>query len=73
MIPLVVTVESADIIASLIQLKYEVEQANGSSIKLTLSGASEAHLLAKELGEAGVGVILTSPRPFPLSWESRRK
>ncbi|KAG5648502.1 hypothetical protein DXG03_003113 [Asterophora parasitica] len=68
---LVVRVESADIIASLIHLKREVEGHSGNTIKLTLVGASEAHLLAKEIGEAGVGVILSS-RPFPGTWESRR-
>jgi len=37
-----------------------------------LSGASEAHLLAKEIGRAGVGVILNPSRPFPNEWRSRR-
>ncbi|KAG5721025.1 hypothetical protein E4T56_gene1508, partial [Termitomyces sp. T112] len=43
-----------------------------SSIKFTFTGASEAHLLAKEIGEAGIGVILAPSRPFPGTWESRR-
>lgn len=70
-LPLVVKVESADIIATLIGLKKEVEVQNGVAIQMTLVGANEAHLLARELGEAGVGVIV-SPRPFPGSWKSRR-
>lgn len=70
--PLVVEVQNADVMASLIRLKEEVEEASGTSLKLTFSGAQEAHLLAEEIGRAGVGVILTSPRPFPLSWESQR-
>ncbi|CAK5272816.1 unnamed protein product [Mycena citricolor] len=69
--PLVVNVESADIIASLLVLKKEVESVSGTRIRLVLSGATEAHLLAKEIGEAGVGV-LTQQRPYPHRWEERR-
>ena len=63
---------SADIIATLIVLKKEVEHHTKAKIKLTIAGGGEAHLLAKELGEANVGVILNPVRPFPASWESRR-
>lgn len=65
-------VQNADIIASLIELKKEIRTRTGTDIQLTISGAAEAHLLAKELGEAGVGVILTPSRPFPDVWESKR-
>ncbi|KAF8070512.1 carbohydrate esterase family 9 protein [Lyophyllum atratum] len=71
-LPLVVQVQSADVMASLIHLKQEVEKQNGNAIRLTFTGASEAHLLAKEIGAAGVGVILAPSRPFPGTWESRR-
>lgn len=71
-IPLVVQVQNADIIASLIKLKKEVETRKTVELKLTVAGAAEAHLLAKHLGEAKVGVILTPSRPFPQSWEQRR-
>ncbi|KII92269.1 hypothetical protein PLICRDRAFT_37059 [Plicaturopsis crispa FD-325 SS-3] len=71
--PLVVEVYSADIIASLILLKNEVEAAHGGlPIKLTIAGAAEAHLLAKEIGAADIGVIIAPSRPFPGTWESRR-
>ncbi|KAH9853225.1 carbohydrate esterase family 9 protein [Lenzites betulinus] len=70
--PLVVDVESADIIATLIALKAEVEHELGTHLKLTLSGAHEAHLLAAELRAADIGVILAPARPFPKSWETRR-
>ncbi|KAF8217751.1 composite domain of metallo-dependent hydrolase [Mycena galopus ATCC 62051] len=70
-IPLVVRVDSADIIASLLALKKEVDEANASTIRLTLAGAAEAHLLAKEIGEAGVGVIVAQ-RPFHSTWEEKR-
>ncbi|KAF5371159.1 hypothetical protein D9758_004121 [Tetrapyrgos nigripes] len=71
-IPLVVTVHSADIMASLIVLKKEVEAKSGNTIKMTFAGASEAHLLAKEIGEAGIGVIISPVRPFPSAWERAR-
>ncbi|KAG6891468.1 hypothetical protein C0992_006199 [Termitomyces sp. T32_za158] len=71
-IPLVAEAHSADIIATLIVLKKEVEAQTGRTLKLTITGATEAHILAKELGEARVGVILNPPRPFPYFWETRR-
>ncbi|KZT72054.1 composite domain of metallo-dependent hydrolase [Daedalea quercina L-15889] len=69
---LVVDVESADIMASLIELKKDIEDREGNTIKMTFAGASEAHLLAKEISEGGIGVLLTRPRPFPMTWEQRR-
>ncbi|EJF61656.1 composite domain of metallo-dependent hydrolase [Dichomitus squalens LYAD-421 SS1] len=73
---LVVDAESADVIATVVELKKEVESvlglAQGNTLKVTIAGGKEAHLLAQELGNAGVGVILTEPRPFPKQWEARR-
>lgn len=71
-LPLVIEAHSADVIATLIILKREVELDNGNSIQMTITGATEAHLLAKELAEAQVGVILTPSRPSPRYWEERR-
>ena len=71
-ITLVVHTHSADIIATLIELKREVEHHTKARIKLTIAGGGEAHLLAKELGQAKVGVILNPVRPFPAAWASRR-
>ncbi|KAJ3867935.1 carbohydrate esterase family 9 protein [Lentinula novae-zelandiae] len=68
---LVVEVHNADVIATLLNLKGEVEAAKSSQIKLTISGANEAHLLAEYLGKAKVGVLLF-PRPFPTTWDRRR-
>ncbi|KAI0746214.1 carbohydrate esterase family 9 protein [Daedaleopsis nitida] len=74
--PLVVDVESADIIASLLALKVEVEHAlSGAApakLRFTFAGGREAHLLAREIAQAGAGVLLTQPRPFPKEWEARR-
>jgi hypothetical protein len=70
-IPLVVNAESADIIASLLVLKKEVEAVKGNPIRLTLAGATEGHLIAKEIGQAGVGVLIEQ-RPYPSRWERKR-
>lgn len=71
-IPLVVETHSADQIATLLLLKHEAEAVSHHSIKLTILGGGEAHILAQELGEAGVGVILNPVRPFPADWDRRR-
>ncbi|KAJ7078078.1 hypothetical protein C8R44DRAFT_896061 [Mycena epipterygia] len=71
-IPLVINVDSADIIANLLLLKQEVETKRGVILKMTIMGAAEAHLLAAEIAAADVGVILTPPRSFPYNWEQRR-
>ena len=71
-IPLVISVENADAIASLIRLKAEVESDLDTKLKFVFAGATEAHLLAKEIGESGAGVIIAPARPFPHSWEERR-
>ncbi|KDR69234.1 hypothetical protein GALMADRAFT_215246 [Galerina marginata CBS 339.88] len=63
---------SSDIMATLLELKSEYQNATGKTLQLTFSGGSEAHLLAKEIASAGVSVILTSPRPYPGTWEQRR-
>ena len=60
--------------ATLIALKAEVERTLKlqTPLHFTFSGAMEAHLLAKELAKAQIGVILTFPKPLPMLWESRR-
>ena len=62
--PLVVNVGSADIMASLVSLKQEVEKKTGNTMKITFAGATEAHLIANELSAAGVGVIVTPTRSY---------
>ncbi|RPD56487.1 composite domain of metallo-dependent hydrolase [Lentinus tigrinus ALCF2SS1-7] len=72
--PLVINAENADIIATLISLKYEVEETLtlDTPLKFTILGGREAHLLAKRIGEAGIGVVFRQLRPFPKEWEARR-
>ncbi|KAH9999801.1 hypothetical protein BJV77DRAFT_1058149 [Russula vinacea] len=71
-LPLIIDVGSADVMAALLKLKEEVEQKRGTRMRLVFSGAAEAHLLAKEISRARVGVILTPLRPFPETWDDRR-
>ncbi|KZV62706.1 carbohydrate esterase family 9 protein, partial [Peniophora sp. CONT] len=69
---LVAQAESADVIATLLVLKKQVEREVGSKVKLTIAGGSEAHIVKDELASAGVGVVLLPVRPFPATWEQRR-
>ncbi|KAI0371545.1 composite domain of metallo-dependent hydrolase [Pilatotrama ljubarskyi] len=71
-IPLVIDVSSADIMATLIRLKNEVEEKRGTYMRMVFSRATEAHLLAEEIAHAGVGVILSPARQFPWSWDDRK-
>ncbi|KAF9220135.1 hypothetical protein BS17DRAFT_787951 [Gyrodon lividus] len=69
---LVVDVDSADIMAALLRLKGEYEQISGNTLQLTFAGALESHLIAKEIANAGVSVIVTQPKPYPDTWDQRR-
>ncbi|KAH8116643.1 composite domain of metallo-dependent hydrolase [Phellopilus nigrolimitatus] len=69
---LVVEAQSADVISTLLRLKKEVEEEVGGPMKMTIVGAAEAHLLAKDLATADVGVVVVPSRPFPYTWEHRR-
>jgi hypothetical protein len=72
---LIIEVESADIMATLLRLKDEVDATRvvkGSGLRLTFVGATESFILADELAAADVGVIITPPRSFPYDWERRR-
>ena len=70
-IPIVVEAHNADVIATLIQLKRDVEKM-GAKIHMTIAGATEAHLLVKEIAQANIGIIFKPSRPFPSTWEQRR-
>ena len=65
-------IESVDIMATLINLKHEYEDITRNGLRLTFSGAAEAHSLAEEIARAGISVILTSPRPYLGVWEQRK-
>ncbi|CAK7234246.1 hypothetical protein SBRCBS47491_008884 [Sporothrix bragantina] len=71
-LPLVITVHSADAIASILSVKKEVEAASSSNIRLTLLGGAESFLVADELAAAHVGVVLAPFVSYRTSWEQRR-
>ncbi|KIJ23864.1 hypothetical protein M422DRAFT_62391 [Sphaerobolus stellatus SS14] len=71
-IPIVVHVENADIMATLLRLKDEIEAQTGGKLRLSFAGAAEAWRLALAIGKADVGVILTPSRSFPATWDQRR-
>lgn len=50
MVPLVIDVSDAGIMATLLNLKAEAEERLGTTMRMVFSGATEAHLLAKEIG-----------------------
>lgn len=58
--------------STLLKLKEEFRRETGADFDMTFTGGSEAHLLAKDIARAGVSVVVTSPRPFPGTWESQR-
>lgn len=62
-------VDNADIMATLLKLKAEVEHARKSSIKLVFSGASESHLLAEDIGNPPT----LSKCLLPANWAERSK
>ncbi|RGP78183.1 hypothetical protein FLONG3_3662 [Fusarium longipes] len=77
---LALTINSADGIATALRIKSEIEglletsKAMGvaQSLKVAIIGGAESHLVAKELGEASVGVILSPLQSIGDSWDSRR-
>lgn len=85
--PLIVGVHSADLIASLVRLKSEVDRAmlkraqsstesrtegQAKSLRLIILGGAEAHLLAPELASANIGVILSPLFSYAATWDQRR-
>lgn len=70
--PLVLSVHSADIIASILRLKSTVEVAMQKPLRLIILGAAESHLLAPELAAANVPVVLAPLQAYGESWDQRR-
>lgn len=79
-LPLVVAVEKADIIARLLVVKKEIEFATGKTLKLVISGGTEAHLVRRVASPPRLCVLvpdavlclfgrlpLTSPPPLSAS------
>ena len=49
-----------------------MDELTGNKLRLVLAGAHEAHLLAKEIRNADVSVILTPSRQIPHTWDQLR-
>ncbi|KAK4225198.1 hypothetical protein QBC38DRAFT_269058 [Podospora fimiseda] len=71
-LPLVITVQNADVIASILQVKKTVEHATGTALRLVIYGGAESWLLAEELASAKVGVVLAPLFSFRSTWDQRR-
>ena len=65
---LVVHVDKADYIASLIRLKRDV----APGMKMTIFGGMESWMVADELAKEDVGVVINPARSFPTEWNSKR-
>jgi hypothetical protein len=68
-IPLAVRTQNKDVIAHLLKMKAAI--ADVAPIRLVVIGGIESYLVARELAEANVPVILVPWRCQPESWESR--
>ncbi|KAK5661833.1 hypothetical protein OQA88_9936 [Cercophora sp. LCS_1] len=71
-LPLVITVQSADGIASALKVKAAVDKAAETSIRLVIFGGAESYLVADELASAKVGVILSPIFSYATEWDQRR-
>jgi len=69
---LVITAHSADSIASVIKVKTAVEAVTKTKLRVAIFGGAESWLLAKELADAGVGVILAPLLAYAVEWDQRR-
>lgn len=78
-LPLVLSAHSADTIVSIIRLKGEVEEAIKSldpaiptKLRVIIIGGAESHLVASEIADAGISVVLAPLLPHAQSWDQRR-
>ncbi|KAK7408099.1 hypothetical protein QQX98_009754 [Neonectria punicea] len=74
---LALTINGADGIATALKIKSQIEDVlltsqTAPKIKLAILGGAEAHLVAAELAEASVGVILSPLQSIGESWDSHR-
>lgn len=70
--PLVIDVHSADIIASILKMKGEVETSTSHKLNLILYGGAESHLVVSEIAAANVSVVLAPLLPYSETWDQRR-
>ncbi|KAK1757110.1 hypothetical protein QBC47DRAFT_378423 [Echria macrotheca] len=71
-LPLVITAQSADSISSAVKVKATVEAVTNSTLRLVILGGAESWLVADQLADAGVGVILSPLFSYATTWDQRR-
>lgn len=77
-LPLAVTVHSADTISAVLAVKKTVQaalargQRHSPALRFVIVGGAESHLVAEELGEADVGVVLAPLLSYRTTWDQRR-
>ncbi len=73
--------QSADTIATVIQIKKTVEDAvaaktpaaKAPALRVAIIGGAESHIVAKELAAAKVGVVLAPLQSYRESWDERAR
>lgn len=70
-LPLVLTVHSADTIANVIKLQHDLKKA-GAGPRIIILGGAESHILATELADAGIAVVLAPLLAYAQTWDQRR-
>lgn len=70
-LPVVVQIDDKDEIASIIQIKQQLKQQFGYSVKFIILGGAEAHLVAMHLQQSSIPVILMPARCIPNTWSQR--
>lgn len=78
-LPLVITIHSADTIASIIRMKRDVEDRISSidvsvaqALRIIILGGAESHLVASQLASSNISVMLAPLLPYSQSWDQRR-
>ncbi|KAI0533851.1 amidohydrolase [Xylaria digitata] len=76
-LPLAITAQNADTIATILKVKSTVDSAIASvggdgTIRLVIIGGAESFIVADELAAAGVGVVLSPFLSYRKSWDERR-
>jgi len=76
--PFAVHCNSRDLIAASVRLVQEIRynqekgRIEGPGMKLVIVGGAEAHLIADDLADENVSVILGPAKCIPIEWETRR-
>lgn len=78
--PLIIAADSADVIALIVRLKATVEvaiakavtTASAPKLRFVIIGGAESHIVASEIADAGISVVLAPLLPHAQTWDQRR-